>query len=323
MNGYCYVTDDKELLMKSSSGGAFGDIAKNFIKCGGFVYAVTIDYENNCNVKYIRCTSIEDLNIVYGSKYVKADINHDAIMNSIYQDLYSHKKVLFVGCPCQLVSVYTYLKVKNCNINNFYSIRLICHGTPQNKFYYMYKNYLEQKYKSSIININFRNKKYGWKNYIVSIEFKNGKRYEKNQSKDPYLFLFLENYTLNSSCYVCKSKTNKLLGDITIGDFWGIEKTTIAKYENSFGTSLIISSSLKGEQLISKLQKRLVCLSKDELEIVLSNYNKVIYSSVNKPLKYKNAMKISNKNSTNSFIKLYYYVKLINFINKIKKRMIK
>lgn len=81
------------------------------------------------------------------------------------------------------------------------------------------EKFLEDKYNSKIQSISFRDKKYGWKTYSLSIKFSNGNEYRKNSKEDPFLLGFLKDYYLRPSCYTCPYSKIPRSADITLGDY--------------------------------------------------------------------------------------------------------
>ena len=75
--------------------------------------------------------------------------------------------------------------------------------------------------------------------------FENNKRKYINYKMDPYYKSFIEGNTYRECCYNCKYANTNRVGDITIGDFWGIEKEIPAFYDDK-GVSVIIINNNKG-----------------------------------------------------------------------------
>lgn len=320
MKSYLFVTSSNDLLSKSSSGGAFGEIALSFIKEGGIVYGATINYDNHCMVEHKRCSTPDDIYTILGSKYVMSNLIINSTFLRIFEDLMKGLKVLFVGVPCQISSIYSFLNSKNCPLDNFFTIRLICHGAPQVKYYKQYINFLEKKYKSKIIHLNFRDKSSGWETYSFTAYFENGKKISSKNNKDPYLFLFLENYTLFSNCFSCESKRKTQLGDIILGDFWNVDKTPLSSFKNEKGNSLVLANSDKASFLLSSISNQLIEFNIDELDNYLRRYNPAFYSCVSFPKHYSRIVKLLNKKGIMS---AYKRVKLLKLLDKIRQKVFK
>lgn len=80
--------------------------AKHIILNGGVVYGASVD--ENAYVKHIRVDCFEELERLKGSKYVQSDIGD--YYSKVKSDLNINKKVLFVGTPCQVAGLKSYLK---------------------------------------------------------------------------------------------------------------------------------------------------------------------------------------------------------------------
>lgn len=66
---------------------------------------------------------------------------------------------------------------------------------------------------------------------------------------------FLKNIILRDSCYNCQFKKYMRISDITLADFWGVDKICPEMFDNK-GTSLVIVNSSKGEKLLSEIMKK-------------------------------------------------------------------
>ena len=92
--------------------------------------------------------------------------------------------------------------------------------------------------------------------------------------------MFLRNYCLRPSCYVCKAKSYSM-SDITLGDFWGIDRV-LPKMNNPLGTSLVLLRTQKGRELLQSISDFLVMESVDYSDAVIDN--KAEYESVDRPI---------------------------------------
>jgi hypothetical protein len=75
---------------------------------------------------------------------------------------------------------------------------------------------------------------------------------------------FINNLFLRPSCHQCPVKSFKSGSDITLGDFWGIEKTA-PDFADDEGVSIVLLNTLKGKEIYLKLSKK-------DIEV---NYNDV------------------------------------------------
>ncbi len=262
----CYNKNLPDRL-NSSSGGVFALLAKNIIKRNGLV--VGAQFNEDFLVEHTIVTKEDELEKLYGSKYVESNINK--IYTEIKSYLEDGKTVFFAGTPCEIYGLKNYLKR---DYDNLYTQDIICHGVPSKKVWRKYLNYISKNEK--IKKINFRNKKYGWNNFSMSIDTIR-KKYNASHYDDPYMQFFLSNICLRQSCYDCQFKKGQIASDITLGDFWGIDKFDEAMNDNK-GTSLLILNSDKGKLLFNEIKNDIV-LKKINLEEVVP-YNSALEKSV-------------------------------------------
>ena len=226
----------------SSSGGFAYEIAKQWIADGGFVCSCIFS-EGKFQYQIIKQKS--ELEKIRGSKYVKSELGN------IYREirtLLPHKKVLFIGLPCHVGGLLTYLgKYKT---ENLVTIDLICHGTPSVKLLSLF---LKQSNISinSLQNIHFRKKnKYRVVCY-KRIDFAKNNRisFTPEDVRDRYTMAFLNGLNHTENCYSCRYAGNKRISDITIGDSWGSE---LKEEEQAKGISLALCQTEKGSLLLKR-----------------------------------------------------------------------
>ena len=237
---------DDNLRYHSSSGGLFTLLASSIIKQHGIVYCVALDDKQQ--VKHIRVDNIEDLAKGRKSKYVQSDTG--LIYRQIKSDLCNNKLVLFTGCPCQVAGLYNFI---GHDKDNLYTIDIICHGVPSQKTFDLY---LTEKRNDTIKNVDFRTKKYGWRADVLTIEYKNDPPYAfSGLQGDTYEIGFQNNLILRDSCENCKFCAYPRVGDITIGDFWGMQKYMP---NDNKGTSLVLINNAHGSFLYDSIITDLV-----------------------------------------------------------------
>jgi len=264
---------DDNVRSKSSSGGVFYLFAEYILENKGVVFGASFDSNNM--VKHIKVESIKDLPLLMTSKYVQSDIG-DTYKEAL-KYLKEKRMVLFTGTPCQIAGLNHYLKR---SYDNLYTQDIICHGVPSPK---LWKKYLNSLGTEKIKNINFRSKETGWNRY--SFEYtSNGKKSINEHNKNVYMKSFLSNYNLRPSCYACKFKHANDKSDITLGDFWGAEKSDLhINKKNDKGLSLIFINSSKGKDLLNLVSNKLAMEEIDFDQAV--KYNPSYSSGLNKPEK--------------------------------------
>ena len=247
---YAAKTRDRKLITESTSGGIFGELAKSILDTGGVVYGAA--YVDVDVVRHQRISNISELYKLNGSKYVQSEIS--SVYPMIKEDLLSSKNVLFSGTGCQIAAIRNYLPK---DFNNLICVEVVCHGVPAPGLFKKYIKWLSQKGNAPVLKYQFRSKcerptgEHSKYYYETSKGFNSGYSYE-----DPYYGSFLCGSILRNSCYKCSYKGRLRSGDITIGDFWGIEKTN-SKINTDSGISLVMINTEKGNRMFEPLKNRL------------------------------------------------------------------
>ena len=287
---------DELLRSKSSSGGLFGEIAKEIIKSKGAVYAAA--YDSHFNVNHIRVVNLSDLDKLLGSKYVQSNLQN--IFKSIKKDLEENKEVFFVGLPCQNAALKCFLGP--IDVSNLYCADLVCHGVGAPKILREYLSFLKYKHKKKgIKSINSRDKTTGWSkySYCEKVVFDDGSEFFTPNNKSLFFRLFGLDIILRKSCFECRFKGLNRYGDLTLGDFWGLWEID-SLFDDNKGISLILVNNSKGEKLISRIKDALIIKRYDLDESI--KYN----PSIVKPVIKRTTFKKTLVKITLSFLSLLY-----------------
>lgn len=235
---------DNRIREKSTSGGMFTVLSDEILKQEGVVYGAVCDLTQ---VIHKRAVSPEQRDKQRDSKYVQSNILN--IFNQIQEDLISKKPVLVTGTPCQIHAINSFCS-ENRYLENLYLCDVVCNGVGSPLIYREHIKYLEKKYNVKIDNICFRSKSLGWD--------KKNKRYIKCQTKEKvilddeyYRLYFNYNVISRPCCERCPYTSIIRSSDLTIGDFWGIDKIA-ADFDDSFGISLVMTHSEKGNDLLRR-----------------------------------------------------------------------
>lgn len=254
------VNKNKRQLLASASGGVFAAVATKIIKSGGVVFGAVLDFDNGHAVPHhISIDNLADLYKLQGSKYVQSSMggSYKEVQNFLKQD----RQVLFSGTPCQISGLLGFLKK---DYENLITIDLICHGVPNARFFDDYIQIEKDKRKvNQVIGYAFRDKRKGWgMNGRLDLRNKNGRvrSVYVPARLNSYNTLFLDGYTYRENCYSCKFACTKRIGDLTIGDYWGIENAhpeLMGKYgyDEHDGISCILANTEKGVQLCGELDE--------------------------------------------------------------------
>ena len=131
---------------------------------------------------------------------------------------------------------------------------IVCHGVPSKKVWDAYLHWQEQKNHSKISSVDFRNKKdFGWHDHVETLYFENGKSTSSRVFKE----LFYGHTVLRPSCYECPYKSVMHPGDMTIADYWGIEKAA-PEFDDNKGISLVLVNNEAGEKAFEKVKEGLI-----------------------------------------------------------------
>ena len=230
----------------SSSGGAYTAISDFILKRHGVVYGAC--YQDNDKVVFLRCTTQEQRNLTRGSKYVQGDMR--GIYKSIKSDLLNGTKVLFAGTPCQCSQVKRIMG----HFDNLYLVDIICHGVPSPQMFKKHIAFIQKETKKEVKEFLFREKFQGQcgRNKNSCVIFDDESIDRESSYIQVYFKLFNENKILRPACFSCKYSNENRMGDITIGDFWGIEKA-IAEFDDQKGVSALIVNTPKGKELFEGL----------------------------------------------------------------------
>lgn len=263
---YAAWNKDSAVLRQSSSGGVFSVLAQYVLAKGGAVFGAALDEKNV--VKHILIDNADDLEKLRGSKYVQSEIGH--ILVKAEELLKSGRQVLFSGTPCQVAGLSSYL---GKDFDNLLTVDVACHGVPSPKVWQKYLSELGD----DVSQINFRDKKGGWKKYCFSYEA-DGKKICGAAKQNIFFKGFLKNLFLRKSCGACQFANMCRPGDFTLADFWGIQKLN-RKLDNFQGTSLVLSNTPKADKVLEECQESFTKLQKVPLEKAVRR-NKVLYQSL-------------------------------------------
>lgn len=232
-------------IMKSASGGAADVASKTILEMGGMVYGAA--YDDNFVVSHISIDNKDDRYKLQSSKYVQSDSKNT--YSQVKKNLSDGKIVLYTGTPCQISGLYAFL---GGDKENLYTIDLICHGVPSPKFFRKYIEYQNKQLGEKIISFNFRSKeKRGWgTQYLLKTKTKTK---TKTLSLDRYGNHFMKADCYRECCYQCLYANANRIGDLTVGDFWGIAKSHPEFYSPK-GVSSVFVNTEKGKILFNSME---------------------------------------------------------------------
>lgn len=244
---YAVKHKDEEIRAASRSGGIFTALSDLILDDGGIVYGCVLT--EDFTAVHIRAENVAERNRMRGSKYIQSKLG-DTFKN-VQKDLDTGRSVLFSGTSCQVAGLKQFLREEYTNL---FCVDIVCHGVPSTAVWKSYLHWQEQKNHGKAVKVDFRNKKgFGWHDHVETIEFENG----KFASSRVFRNLFYGHMILRPSCYECPYKSVMHPGDITIADYWGIEKAA-PEFDDNKGVSLVLVNNKAGENTFERVKDKLV-----------------------------------------------------------------
>ena len=258
---YCI---DESIRKSSSSGGIFSILAEEVLRHGGVVYGAAFD--ERFSVKHIAVDNVSELPRLRGSKYVQSDIGD--CFADVKRNVLAGRQVLFSGTPCETAGMLNYLGGRH---ENLLSVDLVCHGVPSPAVWDAYvREICGAKDYADIKRISFRDKTISWREYSVLFVFKDNTEHRRAMKDDHYMQGFLRDLYLRPSCHACRFKGDNRTSDITLADFWGIEKVMPEMYDGR-GTSLILTNTKKGLKFLARIKDKMRIADADVSEALSHN----------------------------------------------------
>lgn len=242
-NVYAAWSNDEIQRISSASGGVAYELYKHIINTGGVGAGVTLD-EKGCH--FILIKNEDDISRTKNSKYVFVDA--DGIYRQIKNRLSKGQKVLFIGLPCHVAGLYSYLRGKN---EGLYTVDIICHGLAPYEYLRQHISGIEKRNIKKVKNISFRNPSFGTGNYTFTLSDEENRIFysKKVKSNDAYQLGYHHALIYRENCYQCKYARQERVGDLTIGDFSGLGREKPFSYERG-NLNCVLCNTDKGNQLI-------------------------------------------------------------------------
>ena len=261
---YAVKHKDSTVRAASRSGGIFTAISDKILSEGGSVFGCILS--DDFLAYHVKATTSEQRDKMRGSKYIQSNMGD--VFRDVKVELDSGRLVLFTGTSCQVDGLKSFL---GKDYDNLLCIDIVCHGVPSPKVWLEYLKWQEKKNKKRIVSVNFRNKTdFGWAAHKESLFTKDGKKIDSEAWKN----IFLSCNAHRPSCYHCQYKSIYHSSDITIGDYWGIDKACPGFNDNK-GVSLVLINSEKGKKYFDVVSS--------SLEYNMTDINKSLQPALQKP----------------------------------------
>ena len=247
------IAKNEESRLSGSSGGVFGLLAKLCLEQGYYVCGAVLE---NLVLKHKIIDNEKDLPKMLKSKYIQS--NMLGVYNEIKELLKNGNKVFFCGTPCQVSALKN--SVGQELSKNLLTADIICHGVPSQKIFDLYIESLEKKHGEKVQSFDFRVKNNRYKHahgfrYIIKNE-KRERVINGIYTQSSFYNAFKKYIIFREGCYNCEYATLNRVSDITLGDFWGIEKYQKGSNTDK-GVSMVITNTEKGVEYFRAIKQEL------------------------------------------------------------------
>lgn len=263
------VNKNKEILLSSSSGGVFHELAEYVLARDGVVYGVR--YDDEFNIVGGRAERMEDVIPFLTGKYAQSD--NTGIYGRVKEDLDAHRVVLMTGTPCQNGGLIKFLGRK---YDNLITIDFVCRGVLSNGLWKKYVKNLEQSGKVEKVNMRDKSGEIidaeGLYKPVISVKYEDGTIYRGTCNEDMYLSFYDEFVLFRDCCYNCSFRGNNRFSDITMADFHGTREIEKEQKDHGPGSSIVFINSVKGQKIWEGISGKFIWNKQDFAEVLKYNY---------------------------------------------------
>ncbi len=240
----CYAVQWKsEERINCASGGVATAFYKHSLSNGVHIFGSTFDNNNNLCIRELL--SDEDVKKASGSKYVQSNVGFS--YRKVKEYLANNEYVLYVGTPCQISGLNRFLGKK---YSKLITVDIVCHGTPPIKYY---KDYVHELKYDNTTRATFRGKD----DYYLCLYDHDRPLYRKWHRRDYYFQAYDEGIINRDNCYNCKYANPQRVSDITVGDFWGLDRSTLNTDMNG-KISVVLLNTEHGQEYWNKINDRFI-----------------------------------------------------------------
>ena len=214
---------------------------------GGVVFGSR--YNSNLTPIMTYTESIDELQHFKGSRYVQSIVGEETF-KQVRNFLKVDRLVLFIGTPCQIAGLKTFLRKDYASL---ITVDLICHGVCPTSYFKAEVKHLTTKYNlKNVSDIRFRGNDGNnfflslWNNYKKKL-FPKDNYFERilhiNTLQQYYIQGFLLGVSMRENCYTCNYARPERISDITIGDFIGLGSLEPFNHSKANVSSVMINTS--------------------------------------------------------------------------------
>lgn len=251
---YGAVGNTADLVGKSSSGGVFATVAAALIEQKGQVYgAASQCVEGKLQVYHQGASNIREMQKMQGSKYVQSRAWE--VYRAVSRSLQKGQTVLFTGTPCQAAAVKAYTG----DPDNLITMDLVCHGVPAAQMLNEALALFAKRLRGKVTDFAFRDKSKE-KQFTSRLTLRKGRGTKTYFVRARYLSFynaFLQGDNYRESCYSCRYAGMDRASDITIGDYWGMQKHHSHQMQGREDWSCVLVNTEKGSAFLAQYGKDL------------------------------------------------------------------
>lgn len=253
---FAAVRKNRNELKRCASGGIATLLMEQCFLNGFKVFGSRFDEKMQPRV--MELLRREDIEHFKGSLYVQSFVGNAFSMIKNY--LNSNESVLFVGTPCQVAGLRSFLQKKYTRL---VCCDLFCHGVSPYSYLEQELKYLN---KGKITNITFRGY-HAKEDHWLTLWDGTDKVFKQAGIVNYYLKAFYDCVTLRDNCYMCRYATDVRIGDISLGDFLGLKQAAGDKFVTNCVTAVLINTP-NGEALFNEIKKSVDYIERPCEEVV-------------------------------------------------------
>lgn len=240
---------DPKVLEESTSGGFMDALAEYVLdECQGQVSGVA--YDDQFMPVHEIVDNRQDSAKFRNSKYTQSVLRDT--FRQIKQLLLQEKYVLFIGTPCQVAGLKSYLQKEH---DTLITADIVCRSIPSPKLWSEYLKWQEQRNRSKAVKVSCRKKTYGYHSGALEIEFANGRHYAGSNRVDYFMKCFHKDVCSRPSCYECPFKTLNRCSDFTVFDSWKPDEiANLTGGDDDRGYSNVLVHTEKGKHILEKMK---------------------------------------------------------------------
>ena len=260
ITAYAAFSSDPKTREKSASGGIASTLYKFCIEMGYTVVGAVLGADYECHLKI--ADRLDQITGFQNSKYTYSFT--DQVYREVKCKLDKGKAVFFIGLPCQVAAVRSYLNTTKTKTDLFVAADIICHGTPHPDYLPQHVKAVANRGGFKAGKLFFRDPRYKTSKFAFTIYdesiFAESKfaeaapKYKKYvEDDDLYQIGYHSALIYRDPCYSCKYAQLSRGGDLTFGDYHvkSVDDCDIDTEKKS----LILVNSEKGQELLQPAVK--------------------------------------------------------------------